>query len=474
MSPLRRRMPMRNVRRVHFVGVGGAGMSGLAEALRGLGYAVSGSDLRENAQTRRLRGLGAEIRVGHGAAAVAGADVVVVSSAVAPDNPEWEAARDARVPVIPRAAMLGELMRFSHGVAVAGSHGKTTTSSLVTHLLTEAGLGPSAIIGGRLQRGDAHATLGEGDCLVCEADESDASFLHLSPLVAVVTGIDDDHLDNYGGDIERLAEAYLGFLRNLPFYGLAVLCADDARLAALRADLGRQIASYAIDDPTADLRAVDLAPDAAGVAFTIRVRDSGEVVRTRLALPGAHNVRNALAAAAVARDLDVPLDDIASSLESFGGIARRFERRGVLPGGDDILWVDDYGHHPTEIEATLEAARETYPGRRIVLAFQPHRHTRTRDLLDSLARALARADALLLLDVYPAGEAPILGADSDSLARALEKMGGEVARAAGEEELVPALRALARPGDLLLTMGAGSIESWAARLPARFAQRSAS
>ena len=474
MNAMRRRMPMRHIREIHFIGIGGAGMSGIAEVLRGLGYAVSGSDLKENAQTRRLRALDAEIRIGHDASAVAKADVVVVSSAVPPDNPELRAARAANVPVVPRAAMLGELMRFSHGVAVAGTHGKTTTTSLIAHLLTEAGLGPSSIIGGRVRHCGSHATLGEGDCLICEADESDASFLHLNPLVAVVTNIDDDHLSNYDGDIERLAEAYRGFLLNLPFYGLAVLCADDARLAALRPTLGRQTVTYAIEAPDADVRATDLAPEGAGVAFTLRLTDTGEETRARLALPGVHNVLNALAAVAVARDLDVPLDMAARALESFGGIARRFEAHGVLPGADDIVWVDDYGHHPTEIEATLATARDVYPDRRRVLVFQPHRYTRTRDLFEGFARALARADALLLLDVYPAGETPIPGADSDALARALERTGARVARASDDERAFSALLDLSRSGDLLLTMGAGSIENWAARLPEWFARKEAS
>lgn len=474
MNATRRHMPMRHIRQVHFIGIGGAGMSGIAEVLCGLGYTVSGSDLKENAQTRRLRELGANIRIGHEADAVAGADVVVVSSAVPPENPEWQAAQVAHIPVVPRAAMLGELMRFSHGIAVAGTHGKTTTTSLIAHLLTEAGLGPSSIIGGRVQHSGSHATLGEGDYLVCEADESDASFLHLSPLVAVVTNIDNDHLVNYDGDIEKLAEAYYSFLQNLPFYGLAVLCADDPRLAALRPNLGRQTVTYGIETPDADLHATGIEPDGSGSVFTLQVADSGEELRVCLALPGTHNVLNALAAVAVARDLGVPLQTVAQALEGFSGIARRFEAHGPLPGGDDIPWVDDYGHHPTEIEATLATARQVYPDRRQVLVFQPHRYTRTRDLFESMVQALGEADALLLLDVYPAGEAPIPGADSDSLARALEHMGTQPVRAAGGEQLFPALLEILRPGDVLLTMGAGSIEGWAAQLPAQFTQREAS
>ena len=474
MNATRRHMPMRHIRQVHFIGIGGAGMSGIAEVLCGLGYTVSGSDLRENAQTRRLCELGANIRIGHEADAVTGADVVVVSSAVPPENPEWQAAQAAHIPVVPRAAMLGELMRFSHGIAVAGTHGKTTTTSLIAHLLTEAGLGPSSIIGGRIRHSGSHATLGEGDYLVCEADESDASFLHLSPLVAVVTNIDNDHLVNYDGDIEKLAEAYHSFLQNLPFYGLAVLCADDPRLAALRSNLGRQVVTYGIETPDADLRATGIEPDGSGSVFTLQVADSGEELQVHLALPGTHNVLNALAAVAVARDLHVPLQTVAQALEGFSGIARRFEAHGPLPGDDDIPWVDDYGHHPTEIEATLATARQVYPGKRQVLVFQPHRYTRTRDLFESMVQALGEADALLLLDVYPAGEAPIPGADSDSLARALEHLGAQPVRAAGGEQLFPALLEILRPGDVLLTMGAGSIEGWAAQLPAQFTQREAS
>ena len=390
MNAMRRRMPMRHIRRVHFIGIGGAGMSGIAEILCGLGYAISGSDLKENAQTRHLREIGAEVRIGHDAAAVADADVVVISSAVPPDNPEWQAAQAAHIPVVPRAAMLGELMRFSYGIAVAGTHGKTTTTSLIAHLLDEAGLGPTSIIGGRVRHRGSHATLGEGDCLVCEADESDASFLHLSPLVAVVTNIDNDHLVNYGGDIEKLAEAYLGFLQNLPFYGLAVLCADDPRLAALRPELGRQAATYGIEAPDADLRAIDIEPNGSGSTFTLRIAEADETLRVRLALPGTHNILNALAALAVARDLGVPLQTAADSLQNFPGIARRFEAHGPLPGADDILWVDDYGHHPTEIEATLATARHAFPDRRVVLAFQPHRYTRTRDLFEPFVDTLGR------------------------------------------------------------------------------------
>lgn len=469
MNALRRHMPMRHIRQVHFIGIGGAGMSGIAEVLCGLGYTVSGSDLRENAQTQRLRGLGASIAIGHRAAAVRGADVVVASSAVPSDNPEWQAACEARIPIVPRAAMLGELMRFGFGVAVAGTHGKTTTTSMIAHLLTEAGLDPSYVIGGRLRRSGAHATLGEGDYLVCEADESDASFLHLSPMIAVVTNVDDDHLANYDGSLERLVEAYRSFLQNLPFYGLAVLCADDPHSTSLQQDLGRQMVTYALDGTAADITATDIVATDAGSMFTLQTAGAEARQQVRLPMPGAHNVRNALAAVAVARDLGVPLETVAAGLESFGGIARRFEAYGILPNSNDILWVDDYGHHPTEIAATLATVRQTYPQRRAVLAFQPHRYTRTRDLFAAFVRTLRQVEVLLLLDVYPAGEAPIAGADSDTLARALEQEGMRPARAADGEQMIAALRELLRPGDVLLTMGAGSIEQWAARLPEQLA-----
>ena len=474
MNTPRRRMPMRHIRRIHFIGIGGSGMSGIAEVLCGLGYDVSGSDVAENEQVRHLREQGVRVDIGHDANAVSGADVVVVSSAIAPNNPEWKAAQAARIPVVPRAAMLGELMRFSHGVAVAGTHGKTTTTSLIAHVLVEAGLEPSYVVGGRVQRGGSHATLGQGDCLVCEADESDASFLHLSPLVAVVTNIDNDHLANYGGSFERLTEAYRDFLQNLPFYGLAVLCADDERLAAMRPELGRQTVTYGIGTKDADLCACEIETEGLGCVFTLVAAGQEERHRVRLALPGEHNVLNALAALAVARDLGVPLEVGAQALEGFGGIARRFEAHGALPGIDDVLWVDDYGHHPTEIEATLATVRQVYPERRLVLAFQPHRHTRTRDLFEAFAQALSLSDALLLLDVYAAGESPIPGADSDSLARTLERAGHAVARAGSAEQLFPALLDILRPGDVLLTMGAGNIGHHATRLPAQFTQAEAS
>ncbi len=473
MSATPRHMPMRQIRQIHLIGIGGAGMSGIAEILCGLGYMVSGSDLRENAQTRRLRELGATVTIGHDASAIEGADVVVISSAVPAENVEWHAAREAGIPVVLRAAMLGELMRFSFGIAVAGTHGKTTTASLITHLLATAGLDPSSIIGGRLRHGSSHATLGEGDCLICEADESDASFLHLQPLTAVVTNIDNDHLVNYDGDIEKLTDAYRKFLLNLPFYGLAVLCVDDPRLAAMRPDLGRQTVTYAIENDQADLVATEIRYERSGSTFTLQVTTTGQTYPARLSLPGEHNIRNALGAVAVARDRGVDMETILAGLESIGGIARRFEVHGPLSQTDDILWVDDYGHHPTEIEVTLATLRQTYADRRLVLAFQPHRYTRTQDLFNSFVHVLRQADVLLLLDVYPAGETPIAGADSNALAQALTANGTAVERAADGEQMMAALRRILRPGDALLTMGAGSIERWAAQLPTHWTETEA-
>ena len=459
-------LPMRHIRRVHFVGIGGAGMNGIAEVLFQLGYIVSGSDLQENEQTRRLREMGVDVRIGHDAQAIQGADVVVVSTAIPQDNPERAAAVAARIPIIARAAMLGELMRFSFGIAVAGTHGKTTTASLTAHLLEQGGLDPSSIIGGKLRHGDAHATLGRGDCLVCEADESDASFLHLNPLIAVLTNIDDDHLVNYGNDMEQLLNAYRNFLQNLPFYGLAVLCADDTRTMELGKDQERQVVCYGIDAPDADIIATDVRIGPDGSRFRLCIPDEADI-QVHLNLPGEHNIRNALAAVAVARDRQVEVEVIVAALASFGGIARRLEMHGALSGLDDVLWVDDYGHHPTEITATLAAMRRMYPKRRLVLSFQPHRYTRTRDLFADFVTALRGADELVLLEVYPADEKPLPGVDSAALAQALREHGMRLSLAQDQEQMTAALQQCLRPGDVLLTSGAGSIGRWVADLPAQ-------
>ncbi len=450
--------------RVHFIGIGGVGMSGIAEVLVTLGYQVSGSDQNDSAATRRLLALGAAIHRGHAAGNIAGADVVVVSSAIRADNPELVAARAERIPVVPRAEMLAELMRFKRGIAIAGTHGKTTTTSLVASVLSEGGLDPTFVIGGQLLSAGANARLGGGQWLVAEADESDGSFLRLNPLVAVVTNIDADHLENYGGDFERVKAAFNEFLHRLPFYGLAVLCVDDAEVAALAAETPRHLVTYGIDQP-ADVFARDVRQDGACMRFTLHLPESAPQVVT-LNLPGRHNVLNALAAAAIGWQLGVAPAAIASALEKFQGIGRRFNLKGELDfGRGKALLVDDYGHHPKELEAVFAAARGGWPQRRLVVAFQPHRYSRTRDLFDDFAAVLSSADAVLLTDVYPAGEAPIAGADAKSLARAIRARGRiDPVLAGGARELPRVLADVLHDGDLLLVMGAGDIGHVAAEL----------
>jgi UDP-N-acetylmuramate--alanine ligase len=448
------------VRRIHFVGIGGAGMSGIAEVLANLGYAVSGSDLAEGAATRRLAALGVAVRIGHDAAQVADADVVVVSSAVRPDNPEVAAARARRIPVIPRALMLAELMRLKQGIAIAGTHGKTTTTSLVASVLAEGGLDPTFVIGGRLNAAGSHARLGAGEFIVVEADESDASFLHLQPVIAVVTNIDADHMDAYGHDFPSLQQAFIRFLRALPFYGSAVLCADDAHVREILPFVSRPVVTYGTRED-ARVRAVDIALGASS-RFTV-LRPERPPLAVSLALPGRHNVLNALAAIAVAGELHVADEAVVRALGAFTGVGRRFQRYGEValepgnPAAGTFALVDDYGHHPAEIEATLDAARLAYPGRRLVLAFQPHRYTRTRDLFEDFVRVLARADVLVLAEVYPAGEAPIAGADGRALAEALRAAGAAPRFVERVGELAQAIRSVVRPADVVITMGAGSI-----------------
>ncbi|HST28163.1 MAG TPA: UDP-N-acetylmuramate--L-alanine ligase, partial [Rudaea sp.] len=444
-------------RRVHFVGIGGAGMSGIAEVLHNLGYAVSGSDRGESAATRRLASLGIQIHKDHAAANVADADVLVVSSAIAADNPELVAAHARRVPVVPRAEMLGELMRFRRGIAVAGTHGKTTTTSLVASVLAEAGLDPTFVIGGQLIAAGANARLGSGEFLVAEADESDGSFLLLNPVVAIVTNIDADHLENYGGDFERVKKAFADFLHRLPFYGVAVLCVDDANVAELAHDTARRTLTYAID-AAADIRASGVRQDGARMQFDLHLPGAAALPVT-LNAPGLHNVRNALAAAAVGWQLGVAAESIARAFANFQGVGRRFQARGEIAiDAGTVLLVDDYGHHPRELAAVFAAARGGWPQRRLVVAFQPHRYTRTRDLLDDFAAVLAEADVLVLTDVYPAGEAPIAGADGRALARAVRARGkADPVFVDHPRELKNVLPALLRDGDLLLVMGAGDI-----------------
>jgi len=446
-------------------------MGGIAEVMLNLGYKVSGSDLRENAVTRRLADQGARIWVGHESAHVAECDVVVVSSAVNEDNPEVRAARVRRIPVVPRAEMLAEIMRFRYGIAVAGTHGKTTTTSLVASLLAEAGLDPTFVIGGRLNSADSHARLGTGRYLVAEADESDASFLYLQPMLAVITNIDADHLSTYEGDFQRLRQTFVEFLHHLPFYGLAVLCLDDPNVRDVLPEITRQVRSYGIDSDDADIRAVNIRQQGQQMHFEIHQADHVPLAVV-LNLPGHHNVLNALAAVAIARELGVDEKSIQHALETFAGIGRRFQINGELSLADgSVLFIDDYGHHPREIAATLEAVRNGWPERRLVVVFQPHRYSRTHDLFDDFAQVLADSDVLLISEVYAAGEAPVSGADGRALCRAVRGRGRVDPVFVEEVEGLPeVLKDLLQAGDLVLTLGAGSIGAVAAVLPDVLAQ----
>jgi UDP-N-acetylmuramate--alanine ligase len=457
---------MRRIHCVHFVGIGGSGMSGIAEVMLSLGYQVQGSDLKSNAQVLRLRRLGATVFIGHGAANIADADAVVVSSAVDNSNPEVAAARAAQLPVVPRAEMLAELMRFRYSIAVAGTHGKTTTTSLIASVLAEGGLDPTFVIGGRLKSADSNARLGQGEYLVAEADESDASFSHLKPMLAVVTNIDADHMSTYDGDIEKLRQGFVDFLHNLPFYGLAVVCIDDPGINAIFGRIGRSVITYSVEHD-ADVRAHDIVFSGAATSFSVTREGRDDILHVQLKLPGLHNVRNALAAIAVAGELQIADQSVIDALAGFEGIDRRFQNLGEIRiASGRVMLVDDYGHHPTEVAATLASARSGWPGRRIVLVFQPHRYTRTRDLLDDFASVLATADVLLLLEVYAAGEAPIAGADGRAIARAVRSRGSvEPVFVESLDKLPAALKGLLRDGDLLLTMGAGDIGTFAAGLP---------
>jgi UDP-N-acetylmuramate--alanine ligase len=450
--------------RVHFIGIGGAGMSGIAEVLCTLGYQVSGSDQGESAVTRRLQAAGATVYKGHEARHVEGADCVVVSSAIRPDNPELRAARAHRIPVVPRAEMLNELMRFKRGIAIAGTHGKTTTTSLVASVLSEGGLDPTFVIGGQLLSAGANAKLGWGQWLVAEADESDGSFLRLSPLISVVTNIDADHLENYGGDFERVKAAFSEFLHRLPFYGLAVLCMEDPEVAKLAEDITRHVMCYGFGEK-ADVRASDVRQDGGAMRFTLHL-PQGKPQEVRLNLPGRHNVLNALAAAAIGWQLGVPAESIAHALDNFQGIGRRFNIKGEIDfGRGKALVVDDYGHHPRELEAVFAAARGGWPDKRLVVAFQPHRYSRTRDLFDDFAAVLSTVDAVVLADIYAAGEAPVVGADARSLARAIRSRGRiEPVVGGPAKEMAGVLADVLQDGDLLLVMGAGDIGQLATEL----------
>jgi UDP-N-acetylmuramate--alanine ligase len=449
------------VKRIHFVGIGGSGMSGIAEVLLNMGYQVSGSDLACNAATERLVGLGATVVLGHNAGNIASADAVVVSSAVKPDNVEVAAAQAKRTPVVPRALMLAELMRLKQGIAIAGTHGKTTTTSLAASVLAEGGLDPTFVIGGRLVSAASNARLGTGEFIVVEADESDASFLHLQPVAAVVTNIDADHMETYQHDFSRLKQAFVAFLQNLPFYGSAIVCIDDANVREILPSISKPIVTYGLRED-AMVRAVDLV---AGERMRFKaVREGAPPLDILLNLPGRHNVQNALAAIAVATELGVPDASIRKALAEFRGVGRRFQRYGEIPlapngrPAGSFTLVDDYGHHPVEMRATLDAARGAFPGRRIVLAFQPHRFSRTRDLFEDFVKTLSGVDALLLAEVYPAGEAPIVAADGRSLARAIRVAGKtEPVFIENIADMPGAIRKVVRAGDVVVTMGAGSI-----------------
>ncbi len=462
---------MRRIHCVHFVGIGGSGMSGIAEVMLSLGYRVQGSDLRTNKQIDRLERQGATVFIGHAADNIRDADAVVVSSAVDETNPEVTAARERLMPVVPRAEMLAELMRFRYSIAVAGTHGKTTTTSLVASVLAEGGLDPTFVIGGRLKSADANARLGQGDYLVAEADESDASFVHLKPMLAVVTNIDVDHMSTYDGDIEKLRSGFVEFLHNLPFYGLAVVCTDDPGVNAVIGQIGRSILTYGIDDG-AEIRATNIEFEEHQTRFEVMRPGSAKPLAISLRLPGLHNVRNALAAIAVASELSIADEAVILALENFEGIDRRFQNLGEIETGvGSVLMIDDYGHHPTEIAATIEAARQGWPGRRVVLVFQPHRFSRTRDLLDDFATVLSDVDVLVLLDVYAAGEAPIAGADGRAIARAVRSRGSvEPVFVESLDAVLPVLEDLLENNDLLLTMGAGDIGAFAADLPGALAK----
>nr|WP_310063619.1 UDP-N-acetylmuramate--L-alanine ligase [Lysobacter niastensis] len=444
--------------RVHFVGIGGVGMSGIAEVMCTLGYQVSGSDNADNAVTRRLASLGIDVRRGHAAANVLGADCVVVSSAIRPENPELMEAHAQRIPVVPRAEMLAELMRFKRGIAVAGTHGKTTTTSLAASVLGEGGIDPTFVIGGQLLAAGANARLGKGDWLVAEADESDGSFLRLNPQIAIVTNIDADHLENYGGDFANVQAAFEEFMHRLPFYGLAVLCIDDPEVAALAMNTPRHVMTYGLSE-VADVRAENVEQSGGCMRFTLCLPDATRT-QVELALPGNHNVLNALAAASVGWQLGVSVDAIARALKQFAGVGRRFNLLATptTAKGARVQLVDDYGHHPKELEAVFAAARGGWPDKRLVVAFQPHRYSRTRDLFDEFAAVLSSVDVLVLTEVYPAGEAPIAGADAKSLARAIRARGRiDPVVVGGAGELSGVLSDILNDGDLLLMMGAGDI-----------------
>ena len=459
---------MRRIRRIHFIGIGGAGMSGIAEVLINQGYEISGSDLKESSVTQRLAGLGANIYFNHSAGNVLGADVVVNSSAVGESNPEMIAARDNRIPVVRRAEMLGELMRYRHGIAVAGTHGKTTTTSLLASVLAAADRHPTFIIGGLVNSAGSNAQLGESRYLVAEADESDASFLHLQPMVAIVTNIDADHMDTYDGDFSKLKQTFVEFLHNLPFYGLAVMCGDDPIVREILPDVARPVITYGLNDDC-DLRAVNIRQDKMFSEFDVVSGADDGVLSVRLNIPGVHNILNALAVIAVARDEGVSDEAIVAGLGNFAGVGRRFQVYGDFPVEDGTaMLVDDYGHHPREVGATIKAIRDGWPERRLVMVYQPHRYTRTRDLFEDFVDVLSGVDALVLLEVYSAGEESIPGADGRQLSRSIRNRGQvDPIFVEGVDGVPSVIKDIARAGDIVITQGAGNVGALAVELAKR-------
>ena len=462
------------VKNIHFVGIGGSGMSGIAEVLLNLGYTVSGSDLANNAASRRLAELGARITIGHAPENVEGADAIVTSTAVQPNNPEVLAARARHIPIVPRAVMLAELMRLKRGIAIAGTHGKTTTTSLVACVLAEAGLDPTFVIGGRLNSAGANAKLGTGEFIVAEADESDASFLNLSPVIEVITNIDADHMETYDHSFAKLKQAFIEFTQRLPFYGVAILCMDDANVREIMPFISKMVMTYGFHED-AEVRAIDARAVNGHMEFTVIQKDYAPLA-IRLNQPGMHNVQNACAAIAIARELDVADIHIQKALQEFTGVGRRFTKYGKLPlpQGGEFSLVDDYGHHPVETAATIAAARGAFPGQRLVLAFQPHRYTRTRDLFEDFVKVLSTVDVLVLADVYAAGEQAIPAADGRSLAHALRVVGKtELVFVEDMADMPGILLKMARDGDIVMTMGAGSISNVPAQLQQMAAKETA-
>ena len=449
---------MRRIKHIHFVGIGGAGMCGIAEVLKNQGYQVSGSDIKASKTTAQLESNDIKVYIGHAADNIIDADVLVVSTAIDPENPEVKAALEKRIPVVRRAEMLGELMRYRHGIAVAGTHGKTTTTSLVTCMLAEENLDPTYVIGGLLNRTGVNAALGASRYIVAEADESDASFLHLQPMATIVTNIDADHMDTYGGSFDVLKDTFVQFLQKLPFYGLAVVCGDDANIREIMPRIGRPLLTYGFNEDN-DIRAVDVEQQGMQSHFTV-LRKDRKPLRLTINMPGAHNILNALAAIGIATDEGVSDAAISRALEGFSGVGRRFQVQGQFElGEDDVKLVDDYGHHPKEVEATIKAARASHPDRRLVMMFQPHRYSRTRDCFDDFVDVLSQVDQLLLLEVYPAGEKPIVGADSRALARSI-RLRGEVEPILVdpvEGNLANVMQKVLQGNDLLLTQGAGNV-----------------